>query len=83
MTFALCQEVVDDWVVIPEDEIGRVLREFVIDHDMPIEGAAAVAVAAAIRLAPKSAWRRIGIVICGGNIAAETLATVMDGRSPV
>jgi threonine dehydratase len=82
MTFALCQEVVDDWVVIPEDEIGRVLREFVIDHDMPIEGAAAVAVAGAIRLAPTAGWRRIGIVICGGNIAAETLATVMESRSP-
>ena len=78
MTFALCQEVVDDWVVVPEDEIGRVLREFVIDHDMPIEGAAAVAVAAAIALAPAADWRRIGIVICGGNIAAGTLATVMN-----
>ena len=81
MTFPLCQDVVDEWVVIPEDEIGRVLGEFVLDHDMPIEGAAAVAVAAAMRLAPTAAWQRIGIVICGGNISAATLTTVMDRRS--
>ena len=78
ITFDLCRSVVDDWVIIPEPEIADVLGDFVRAHDMVIEGAAAVAVAAAVRLAPSLALRRAAIVVCGGNISPERLAGVMD-----
>lgn len=78
ITFDLCRSVVDYWAIIPEDEIAAVLREFIDAHDMMIEGAAAVAVAAAIRLAPSLTSRRAAVVICGGNIAPAVLTGVME-----
>lgn len=79
VTFAICQEVVDDWVIVPEAAIIRTLRDFMATHDMPIEGAAAVALAGAQQYAPALAGGRAAVVICGGNIAAERLAAVTHG----
>ncbi len=78
ITFDLCRSVVDYWAIIPEDEIAAVLREFIGTHEMVIEGAAAVAVAAAIRLAPSLGARRAAVVICGGNIAPAVLTDVLE-----
>ena len=80
VTFDLCRSVVDYWAIIPEDEIAAVLREFIGAHDMVIEGAAAVAVAAALRLAPSLGSRRAAVVICGGNIAPQVLTDAL--KSP-
>lgn len=77
VTFALCRDLVDDWVVVPEHEIAHTLRGFVRTHDMTIEGAAAVALAAVVRVAPTLRGRRTAVVICGGNIAPERLDLVM------
>lgn len=79
VTFALCREVVDDWVIVPEAVIARTLRAFVAAHDMPIEGAAAVALAGAIEYAPSFGGGRVAVVMCGGNIAADRLAAVTRG----
>lgn len=79
VTFSLCREVVDDWVIVPEPAIARTLRDFVAAHDMPIEGAAAVALAGAMEYAPSLAGGRAAVVICGGNIAADRLAAVTSG----
>ncbi|HEY9775500.1 MAG TPA: pyridoxal-phosphate dependent enzyme [Planktothrix sp.] len=72
ITFPLVQEVVDDWVVIEEPEIQGCIFEFLDNEGMLIEGAAAVAVAAVSRkhfeIKPKE---RVGIVVCGGNIARQ------------
>ena len=70
ITFALVQEVVDDWVVIEEPEVVGGVFEFLDNEGMLIEGAAAVAIAAVsrkhIQIKPKE---KVGIVVCGGNIA--------------
>lgn len=79
VTFSICREVVDDWVIVPEPAIARTLRDFVAAHDMPIEGAAAVALAGAKEYAPTLAGGRAAVVICGGNIAADRLAAVTSG----
>lgn len=79
LTFDLCRAVVDEWVTVPEVTIARSLREFVRDHGTPIEGAAAVALAAAEEYAPSLTGRRAAVVICGGNIAPDRLAMVMSG----
>ncbi|MGH9549544.1 MAG: pyridoxal-phosphate dependent enzyme, partial [Terriglobales bacterium] len=72
MTFQLAQEVVDDWVVIEEPEIVGTVFEFLDNEGMLIEGSAAVAAAAVSRkhveIKPKE---KVGVVICGGNIARQ------------
>lgn len=79
VTFGICRDVVDEWVLVSEGTIAQTLREFVVAHDMPIEGAAAVAVAGAVEYAPSLKGGRVAAVICGGNIASDRLAAVMEG----
>lgn len=79
VTFGICRDVVDEWVLVSEGTIAQTLCEFVVAHDMPIEGAAAVAVAGAVEYAPSLKGGRVAAVICGGNIASDRLAAVMEG----
>ncbi|HKQ97120.1 MAG TPA: threonine/serine dehydratase [Candidatus Polarisedimenticolia bacterium] len=78
ITFDLCREVVDDSVLVSEAEIGAALRLVVACHHTMIEGSAAVAVAAYLKVAERFRGRRVGIVLCGANIALEKLAAVLS-----
>jgi threonine dehydratase len=73
VTFPLCRDLVDDWVAVPEEEIVAALRDWLDAEGTPIEGAAAVAVAACRRTAARWAGRTVAVVICGGNIDPERL----------
>lgn len=79
ITFELCRALVDECVSVTEDEIAESLRLFVETHHMLIEGAAAVAVAAYRKTCGRWAGRKVVLVICGANIASETLADVLSG----
>ncbi len=73
ITFPVCREVVDDWVAVEEADIARTIFEFLDNEGMLIEGAAAVAVAAVrCGLIDFEPTDKIGVVVCGGNIARET-----------
>ena len=78
LTFALNQAVVDEFVTVGEEEIASAMRLYMTHEDQVIEGAAGVAVAAL--LASKSAVRgqQVAVIICGSNIAAETLSEIME-----
>ena len=67
ITFELCRRYVDDWVLVSEDEIRSAMRTIVEHHAMPIEGAAAVAVASALKLGKSLAGKNVALVISGGN----------------
>ncbi|HXV94096.1 MAG TPA: pyridoxal-phosphate dependent enzyme, partial [Pseudonocardia sp.] len=49
VTLPLCAELVDEWVLVDEPEIRAALRHFVDTRHQLVEGAAAVAIAAALR----------------------------------
>lgn len=72
ITFSLCQELIDQHVLVSEDEIRSAMRTVARDERWIIEGAAGVAVAAAIKLAPEFVGKRVAIILCGRNIALET-----------
>ena len=67
ITFELCQRYVDDWVLVSEDEIRAAMRTIVERHAMRIEGAAAVAVASALKLGKSLAGKNVALVVSGGN----------------
>jgi threonine dehydratase len=77
ITFDLCRELVDDYAVVTEDEIKQSLRQYLQIHHMLIEGAAAVAVAACVKLGNRLAGKNVVVVLCGANISLETLKTVL------
>lgn len=78
ITFDLCRKLVDEYVLVSEDEIARALRSFIESHHMLIEGAAAVALAAFHKVACGRNDERHVIVLCGANIAPETLKSVLQ-----
>lgn len=84
ITFPVCQALVDEWVLVTEDEIAAAMRRFVEEHHQLIEGAAGVALAALERRAAAGGARglggeRVGVVLCGANIATPRLLDVLQG----
>lgn len=84
VTLPLCAELVDEWALVDESEIRAALRQFIDVQHQLIEGAAAVAIAAALRLAPDLAGLRVAVVSCGANISSATLhralaSVIVDG----
>jgi threonine dehydratase len=78
ITFPVCRTLVDDYILVPEEEIRAALRLMVDAHHKIVEGAAAVAVAAFLRQRERFRDRRVVIVVCGANIATEKLRAVLE-----
>jgi threonine dehydratase len=77
ITFALCQELVDDWELVSEEEIKAAVRLVLDSHHKLIEGAAGVAVAACLKRQTTLVSKNVVILICGGNMATPTLKKVL------
>jgi len=77
ITFEPCQELVDEWVTVTEDEIKANLVEFIDTHHMLIEGAAAVAIAAFLKTKEKYTGKNVVLILCGANIGVETLKEIL------
>jgi threonine dehydratase len=76
VTFALNQAVVDDWIVVDESQIAAGMRAFMDSEGDIIEGAAGVAVAGMLARRDELTGKKVAVVICGGNIADDKLASV-------
>ncbi|HWD82746.1 MAG TPA: pyridoxal-phosphate dependent enzyme [Kribbella sp.] len=77
ITFDLCRELVDDWVLVPEDAIRDALRLVIDTEHQLIEGAAALAFAAARERRAELAGKRVAVVSCGGNMSSSTLVSAL------
>ncbi len=71
ITFPVCRDHVQRWVTVGEDEIAESMRWWAANEPGVIEGAAGVALAALRQDAELVRGRRVAVVICGGNIAAD------------
>lgn len=74
ITLALCAALVDDWCLVSEAEIADTMRRSAGRYDV-VEGAAAVALAAAERRVRDGAGRVLA-VSCGRNVADDVLRSV-------
>jgi threonine dehydratase len=77
VTFGLCQQLVDRFVLVSEEEIGAAMRLAIEVQHTLIEGAAGVALAAFLRCAEEFRGMRVAVVLCGANVSAATLKTVL------
>ena len=73
LTFDLCRQLVDEFVLVSEAEIARAMREFSAEQQSEIEGAAGVAIAAMNHCRRSIAGNKVVVIVCGGNISQETL----------
>ena len=77
ITFDICRDVVDRYVVVDEEQIAEAMREFIDSHHMLLEGAAGVAIAGFRKVAEDYTDKNVVIVVCGGNISRDTLKKVI------
>lgn len=80
ITYPLCRDLIDTFCLVPEQKIAHAMRLVVEYHHKIIEGAAAVAVAAFLQNAESFKNQTTVIIICGGNVALETLRGVLCAR---
>jgi threonine dehydratase len=72
VTFPLCRALVDEWIEVSEEEIAAAMRHAIEVEHMLVEGAAAVAIAAASKSGPLPSGRVV-VVLCGANISVARL----------
>jgi threonine dehydratase len=78
ITFGLCRELVDDWVLVGEDAIRAALRTVIDTEHQLIEGSAAMAFGAMRERRAELEGRRVAVVSCGGNISSSTLVAALS-----
>jgi threonine dehydratase len=78
-------EFVDEWALVEEPEIRSALRLVIDTEHQLVEGSAAVAIAAGLRVARTRPGQTIAVVSCGANISSAALAAAIGvlraGRS--
>jgi len=77
ITFPLCRALVDEWALVSEPDIAEAIRLGIDQEHQLIEGSAGVALAAARAMAGKFPGGIIVVVLCGGNISADTLKELL------
>lgn len=77
VTFDLCCELVDEYILQTETEIADAIRWMVDKHHKIIEGAAGVALGAFMNNAERFRGKKVAIVICGANITTATLKRLL------
>ena len=79
ITFPLNQSIVDEFVTADEGQIAAAMRDYMEVEEDTIEGAAGVAIAALLARPGTVRDRTVVVVICGGNISEDKLASVRTG----
>jgi threonine dehydratase len=77
ITRRIAGEMVDHLVLVPESAIERAVDAFATHQRSMAEGAGAAGLAALIHEPARFRGRRVGLVLCGGNIDARILASIM------
>jgi threonine dehydratase len=70
-------------VRVGEEEIAEAIRIYWSATHNVAEGAGAAPLAALLKEQGRMAGRRVALILSGGNIDADALRTVLEGRTPV
>ena len=77
ITFPICQELVDDFILVSEEEIISALKLILAKHYMLVEGSAVLSVAAFIKKKKRFQAKNIVLVLSGSKISLETLKKIL------
>ena len=73
ITFDVCRELIDEFVLLTEDEIAEALLLALDKHHLMIEGAAALSMGAFLKSADRFAGQTVVLVLSGSKLSLETL----------
>jgi len=77
-TFEACKTLVDAWVTVEEKEIAEAMVGMHGHHGAQIEGAAAVMLAAIVKMGSQMRDKTVVGVVCGGNLDSRDLDRAYD-----
>jgi threonine dehydratase len=77
ITFELCRDLVDEYVLVSEEEIAEAIRTLIDSHSLLVEGAAAMSLAALQKSAPDFEGRRVVLILSGARISLDTLRSIL------
>lgn len=80
VTFDLCHDLVDDWVLVEEDEIANAILFMIEHHHKIVEGAAGVSLAAFMKQASKYKNANVVIIASGANIGIDVLKGILNRK---
>lgn len=81
ITFELCRELIDEFLLVSEEEIADAMRIYIEAEGEPLEGAAGVALAALLKHKEAEPGREVAVIICGGNVSQQLIDRI-QARDP-
>ena len=77
VTFDICRKFVDDFILVSESDIKAAILVMIEKHQLLIEGAAALGVAAFIKCKERFANKTVALIISGKKISLEQLKEIL------
>jgi len=74
----LARQHVDDWLLVDEEDIEQAIVMLLEIEKTLVEGAGAAGLAALLKHPARFAGRKVGLVLCGGNIDPLLLASIIE-----
>lgn len=78
LTYPLIRKYVDDIVTVEEEEIANAILLLLEREKILAEGAGAAALAAVLQRKIGHAGKRVGVLVCGGNIDVTLLSRIIE-----
>ena len=78
LTLPIIKSLCDDVVLVSEDDIEQAILMLLEIEKTVVEGAGAVGLAAVLKDRERYAGRKVGLVLCGGNIEPLVLAEIIE-----
>lgn len=79
-SFALCQKLVDDFVLVSDEEIAAAMLFALREHHLLVEGAGAAGIAALLSGKLPMVEGSVVVVVSGGNVDLPLLLELAEGR---
>jgi len=77
ITFDICKILVEDFILVSEDEIKAAIRFLIDKHQLLVEGAAALSVAAFIKEKQLFTGKNVVLIISGKKISLDQLKAIL------
>lgn len=77
VTFNVCKDFVDDFILVTEDEIKEAIKLFLEKHYMLVEGAGALSVASFIKASERFGNKNVVLIISGAKITLDALKEIL------
>jgi threonine dehydratase len=77
LTLPIIRDLVSDVVLVSESQLERAVNAYLTLQKAMAEGAGAAGLAAMLKEPARFAGRRVGLILCGGNIDPRILASIM------